>query len=146
MFNLKLNFELVPDGCWYSNLRSILSKSDWDYIKQAVKKEAKGKCKICGTNSKVLHAHEVWNYDEEKGIQKLEKVIAICPDCHSVIHIGYTQLKGDVLRAEEHFMKVNGCSYSEYRQALGKANEEHQRRNKVSEWSIDLSWLKEFKG
>ena len=43
-------------------------------------------------------------------------------------------------------MKVNGCSYSEYRQALGKANEEHQRRNKVSEWSIDLSWLKEFKG
>ena len=143
---LKLNFELVPDGCWYSNLRSILPKSDWDYIKQVVKKEAKGKCKICGVQSSLLHAHEVWSYDEKKAIQKLEKVIAVCPDCHSVIHIGYTQLKGAVLRAEEHFMKVNECSYAEYRQALGRANEEHQRRNKVSEWSLDLSWLKDFEG
>ena len=92
----------------------------------------------------MLHAHEVWSYDEKKAVQKLEKVIAVCPDCHSVIHIGFTQLKGDEKRAEEHFMKVNGCSYAEYRQALGKANEEHKRRNQVSEWTLDLSWLKDF--
>lgn len=141
---MKLNFELVPDGCWYSNLRSILSKSDWEIIKSAVRKKAEGKCSICGVKSKVLHAHEVWSYDEKNAVQKLEKVIAVCPDCHSVIHIGFTQLKGDEKRAEEHFMKVNGCSYAEYRQALGKANEEHKRRNKVSEWTLDLSWLKDF--
>ena len=143
---MKLNFELVPDGCWYSNLRSILPASDWEIIKKVVKRDAKGKCSICGEKPKILHAHEVWSYDEEKAVQRLEKVIAVCPDCHSVIHIGYTQLKGDVVRAEEHFMKVNGCSYAEYRQALGKANEEHKRRNKVSEWSLDLSFLKDFKG
>lgn len=141
---MKLNFELVPDGCWYSNLRSILSKSDWEIIKSAVRKKAEGKCSICGVKSKVLHAHEVWSYDEKNAVQKLEKVIAVCPDCHSVIHIGFTQLKGDEKLAEEHFMKVNGCSYAEYRQALGKANEEHKRRNKVSEWALDLSWLKDF--
>ncbi len=141
---MKLNFELVPDGCWYSNLRSILSKSDWEIIKTSVRKKAEGKCSICGATTKVLHAHEVWSYDEKNAVQKLEKVIAVCPDCHSVIHIGFTQLKGDEKRAEEHFMKVNGCSYAEYRQALGKANEEHKRRNKVSEWTLDLSWLKDF--
>ena len=141
---MKLNFELVPDGCWYSNLRSILSKSDWEIIKASVRKKADGKCSICGAKAKVLHAHEVWSYDEKNAVQKLEKVIAVCPDCHSVIHIGFTQLKGDEKRAEEHFMKVNACSYAEYRQALGKANEEHKRRNQVSEWTLDLSWLKDF--
>ena len=141
---MKLNFELVPDGCWYSNLRSILSKSDWEIIKTLVRKKADGKCSICGAKAKVLHAHEVWSYDEKNAVQKLEKVIAVCPDCHSVIHIGFTQLKGDEKRAEKHFMKVNGCSYTEYRQALGKANEEHKRRNQVSEWTLDLSWLKDF--
>lgn len=141
---MKLNFELVPDGCWYSNLRSILSKSDWEIIKTSVRKKADGKCSICGTKAKVLHAHEVWSYDEKNAVQKLEKVIAVCPDCHSVIHIGLTQLKGDEKRAEEHFMKVNGCSYAEYRKALGKANEEHKRRNQVSDWTLDLSWLKDF--
>ena len=128
---MKLNFELVPEGCWYSNLRSILSKSDWEIIKTSVRKKADGKCSICGAKAKVLHAHEVWSYDEKNAVQKLEKVIAVCPDCHSVIHIGFTQLKGDEKRAEEHFMKVNGCTYAEYRQALGKANEEHKRRNQV---------------
>ena len=32
----------------------------------------------------------------------------------------------------------------EYRKALGEANEAHARRNRVPEWSLDLSWLKRF--
>ena len=44
----KLNFELVPDGCWYSNLRSILSKRQWDFLKSEAKERAGGKCMICG--------------------------------------------------------------------------------------------------
>ena len=73
-----------------------------------------------------------------------EDVIAVCPLCHSVIHIGRTQLKGDEAAAAAHYMKVNGVSYAEYRKALGEANEAHARRNRVPEWSLDLSWLKRF--
>jgi hypothetical protein len=51
---------------------------------------------------------------------------------------------GDVKRAEDHFMKVNECTYAEYRKALGEANEAHQRRNKVNEWSLDLTYLQKF--
>ena len=31
---MKLNFELVPDSCWYSNLRSQLPKEVWDRIRK----------------------------------------------------------------------------------------------------------------
>jgi len=140
----KLNFELVPDGCWGANLRNLLSKAQWDFLKSDAKERASGKCMICGKKTNFLDAHEKWSYDAEKGIQKLEDIIAVCKDCHSVIHIGFTQLKGNEQKAEEHFMKVNHCNYSEYRKALGEANKIHIELNKVSEWSLDLTYLKKF--
>ena len=142
--DFKLNFELVPDSCWYSNLRTILSKAQWDFIKADAKNRAQGKCMICGKKTTRLEAHEKWSYDEKSCTQKLEDVLSICHDCHSVIHIGRTQLKGDEERAEKHFMVVNGCSYAEYRKALGKANEDHKRRNQISEWKLDLTYLKRY--
>ena len=140
----KLKFELVPDGCWYSNLRAILSKKQWDFLKAYAKEQSGGKCAICGRKTDRLDAHEVWSYDRENAVQKLEDVISVCKDCHSVIHIGRTQLKGDEERAEKHYMKVNNCTYAEYRKALGLANEEHIKNNLVSEWKIDLTYLKKF--
>jgi hypothetical protein len=140
----KLDFELVPDGCWYSNLRSILSKKQWDFLRQDAKERSNGCCTICGKKTDKLDAHEKWSYDIDLGVQKLEDIIAVCKDCHSVIHIGYTQLKGNEERAEKHFMKVNECNYAEYRNALGKANELHKKRNQVSEWKLDLTYLKKF--
>ncbi len=141
---MKLNFELVPDSCWYSNLRSILSKKDWDIVRKEAISRTGGKCAICGRQVKRLEGHERWSYDEENAIQKLEDVIAVCHDCHAVIHIGRTQLVGDIERAEKHYMKVNKCSYSEYVSELGKANAEHRRRNLIPEWKLDLTYLKKF--
>lgn len=141
---MKLNFELVPDSCWYSNLRSILSPAQWDVVRREAYARAGGRCMICGAPAKRLEAHEQWSYDEQNHIQKLENVVAVCKSCHEVIHIGRTQLTGGEERASEHFMKVNGCTYAEYRKALGEANAAHRRRNLVSEWKLDLSWLLSF--
>ena len=140
----KLNFELVPDSCWYSNLRSILPKKAWDIVRKDVISRSGGRCAICGRKVNRLEGHERWSYNEQTSTQKLEDVIAVCHDCHSVIHIGRTQLMGNEERAEKHFMKVNECSYSEYREALGKANELHQRRNLIKEWKLDLTYLQKF--
>ena len=140
----KLEFEFVPDGCWYSNLRSILTKAQWDFIKQDAKERANGVCNICGKKTKYLDAHEQWVYDEKLGIQKLKDVIAVCKDCHSAIHINRTWLKGNPEKAEDHYMKVNNCSYAEMRDDMGKANEKQQKLNEVSEWKLDVSWLKRF--
>mgnify|MGYP000757833805 CR=1 FL=1 len=75
---LKLDFELVPDGCWYSNLRSILKPAQWDVVRREAYARANGKCMICGRPTKRLEAHERWSYDEKNAVQKLEDVIAVC--------------------------------------------------------------------
>ncbi len=145
MVDMILNFELVPDGCWYSNLRSLLKKSQWDLLRKNAYERANGKCMICGARANRLEAHERWSYNEKTAVQRLEEIIAVCHSCHSVIHIGRTQLMGEEDRAIKHFIKVNNCSYSDYRKALGQANIEHQRRNKI-EWQLDLSKLEEIIG
>lgn len=141
---LKLEFELVPDGCWKSNLRNIISKKAWDYLRSEAKERAGGKCMICGKQTNSLEAHEKWSYNEQKGIQKLEDIIAVCKDCHQAIHIERTHLKGDWQRIEDHFMKVNDCTYAQMRELMGQANERQRKLNQVSEWAIDLSYLKRY--
>lgn len=144
MAKIKLDFELVPDGCWGYNLRSVLPKHLWYYLKKITKTEAQGKCMICGAKTARLDAHEQWLYDENTGTAKLVGIVAICKDCHNVIHIGRTQLVGDAVKAENHYMKVNGCSYAEFCARLGKANEKHKKLNEVSEWKLDLSYLEKY--
>ena len=141
---MKLNFELVPDSCWYSNLRSILTPAQWDIVRKDAYARAKGHCMICGAPVSRLEAHEKWSYDEKNAVQKLETVVAVCKSCHEVIHIGRTQLLGNEERACVHFMKVNGCNYAEYRKALGEANDDHRLNNLVPEWKLDLSYLKKY--
>ena len=144
--NYKLNFELVPDSCWYSNLRSLLSPAQWDAVRKRAYARAGGRCMICGAPSKRLDAHEEWEYDEVNAVQRLKRIVAVCPACHAVIHIGRTQLKGDARAAEEHFIKVNGCTYAQMRAALGRANEDHRRRNLVPEGELDISALADYIG
>lgn len=141
---MKLDFELVPDGCWYSNLRTLLPPGGWDVVRKKAYARAGGRCMICGAQTRRLEAHERWSYDEANAVQKLEDVVAVCHACHEVIHIGRTQLAGREREAADHFMKVNGCTYAEYRAALGRANEAHRRRNGVAEWKLDLSLLPKF--
>ena len=142
MKEYKLTFELVPDGCWYTNLRSVLPPKLWDKIRFEAYKKANGRCEICGVKTSRLEAHEIWNYDEKNALQTLEGVTALCRRCHEVKHIGRAQLLGKGNDAMEHFMKVNGCSQSEYHEALGEANETHQRRNRIDGWRKDISLLK----
>lgn len=142
MKKYKLNFELVPEECWFSNLRSVLKPADWDKVRRDAYARAGGRCVICGAKGR-LEAHEQWSYDDEKALQKLENVVALCRNCHEIKHIGRTQLKGRDADAMEHFMKVNHCSQMDYHAALAEANEEYFRRNRVEGWVTDVSWLKD---
>jgi len=140
----KLKFELIPDGCFQYNLRNMLSKKAWDFIREDAKERSKGCCSICKKKSSRLEAHEQWSYDTKNGIIKLEDVISVCPLCHSAIHINRTYLKGDFVSAEKQYMKVNNCSYVDMRKDLGDANKLQEERNKVDEWKMDISWIKRF--
>ena len=141
MKKYKLEFEIVPEECWYANLRSILKPEDWDRVRRDAYKRAGYRCVICGADGR-MEAHERWSYNDEIALQKLEDVLALCHNCHLVKHIGRAQLVGEEWVAMEHFMKVNDCSQMDYHAELARVNEEHRRRNKIEGWVTDVSWLK----
>ena len=139
----KLNFETVPEECWYSNLRSVLKPAEWDKVRKDAYARAGGKCCVCGRKNTRLEAHEKWSYDDKKALQKLEDVVALCHACHEVVHINRTQLMGRGMDAMEHFQRVNHCSQMEFHEALQQSNEEYLRRNRVEGWVTDITWLKD---
>ena len=143
MKSYKLTFECVPEACWRDSLAQRLPRELWDKIRKDAYARAGHRCSICGAKGR-LEAHEKWSYDEKKGIQKLEDIIAVCKDCHSAIHIGYTSIKGNLEKAENHYMKVNGVSYAIMKNDLSIANQKHKKLNEVSEWKLDLSFLKRY--
>lgn len=140
--NILLTIELVPNSSWYQNLRSILTKKEWDIVRKDSYHRAKGKCVICQKEVTRLEAHETWEYDEENGIQKLVEVRALCRECHEVKHYGRTNLYGRGQEAEEHFCKVNHCSDEIFELVCDKAFADWSRRNKIN-WKLDISWLEE---
>lgn len=140
MANFKLDFEMVPEECWGYSLYHLLPPAKWDIVRKDAYKRAGYRCCICGAKGR-LEAHEKWSYDEEKGLQKLEDVLALCHACHGVKHISRTQLVGKGDEAMAHFIKVNGCSQMQFHERLGEVNAEYLRRNQVEGWTTDVTWL-----
>ena len=45
---MKLTIELVPKTSWYSNVRSNVSRSQWDKLRKKCYLNADYKCEVCG--------------------------------------------------------------------------------------------------
>lgn len=135
---MKLIIELVPSTSWYSNVRSQVNKETWDIIRKTCYKKAGYKCEVCsGKGPKwPVECHEIWEYDDVKHIQLLKGFIALCPDCHSVKHIGYAQVSGNYLRAIEQLKKVNNISNKEAYKYVDKCFKMWNKRSKY-EWTIN---------
>ncbi len=144
MKKLKLNFEIIPTGAFNFNLRSQFSKKAWDIIRKDAYSRANGKCSICNRPTARLEAHEVWEFNKDKKVQKLIDVIGICHSCHTVIHINRAHLTNEIDKAIAHFKRVNGVDYQGYILALKEANEKNVELNKIYDWSLDLNYLKKF--
>ncbi len=144
---LKLLIELVPSTSWYDNLRKVLPQEEWDKIRKKSYKDAGYKCTICSVQGK-LNCHEVWNYNDETHVQKLEGFIALCDLCHHVKHIGLAGIlssKGelDYEKVIEHFMKVNECDRRTFDEHKKRAFEEWRERSK-QKWHMDLGEYKDI--
>lgn len=142
---MKLSVDLVPATCWFSNVRSVVSRAQWDRIRHQVYDQAWNICQICdGIGPKhPVEAHEIWSYDDVNLIQKLEGMIALCPDCHNVKHFGFAQASGRGERAMKHLMKVNKLSKKDADQYLTNAFQQWYERSQQN-WQLDISYLSEY--
>lgn len=138
----RLTVELVPRTCWFENIRSNVTKEQWNYLKKKTSEKANRKCEICGGRGPQwpVECHEIWQYDDANHIQRLNGLVALCPSCHEVKHIGFTQLKGKELEATAHLAIVNGWSCHAAEKYIKQAFEVWTERSKKS-WVLDISWL-----
>lgn len=140
-----LTIELVPSSCWFSNVRDCVDKQTWNFLRRTTYKKANYRCEICnGRGDKwPVECHEIWNYDDEKYIQTLKGLTALCPTCHQVKHIGLAQLQGHGKQAIAHLTKVNGWTKEQTDTYLKTVWDIWEQRSCHS-WSLDLSWLNRY--
>jgi len=138
----RLTVELVPATCWYSNLRSELPKERWGLLRRAVYRQASNRCEVCGGRGPrhPVECHEVWLYDDDRHVQKLERMIALCPACHECKHMGHANVTGNGARARRHLAQINGWTASQVDQYLERVFVVWQRRSQHP-WRLDLSTL-----
>jgi hypothetical protein len=139
-----LTVELVPSTCWFKNVRSEVSTEDWDRLKKMTAQAAGYRCEICGGRGPrwPVEAHEIWQYDDAGHVQKLVGLIALCPDCHSVKHIGLARAQGRGGQAIQHLARVNGWSIEDAELYIEAQFEVWSRRS-THEWTLDISWLQQ---
>lgn len=141
----QLRFELVPSTAWWSNVRSQVSRADWEKCKRFVRQRSGDACEICGGRGRKwpVECHEIWDYDDEKQLQTLVGLIALCPTCHSAKHIGRLLAIGDEKAIEAALTQVrfvNGWGQAHLEAALNNAFAIHSIRSEF-EWDLDVSWL-----
>jgi hypothetical protein len=110
-----LAVELVPATSWYRNVRSQVSLGTWDALQRVTFAAAGNRCEICSGVGPThpVECHEVWNYDDRMRLQTLTRLIALCPRCHRVKHLGFTLARARPDRVEEALAwlcHVNGVS------------------------------------
>ena len=138
-----LTFELVPQGQWGINLRSELSSSEWNRLRRSVYVDADYKCEVCGGVGRKhpVECHERWDYNEDTKTQTLVGLIALCPACHEVKHIGRSMSIGKGGQAIAHLMEVNGWDEDETALYVEGAFEVWHKRS-AEDWTLDISWMK----
>ncbi len=140
---------LVPEPLWGLNLRSLLSKVNWDSLRQITYKEYGYRCKICGCRGEKwpVECDEIWEYDMEysmthamvyfKGLQ------AICPGCHQVHHFGKAKADGKEMGAIARLMVLNNWSYERTSEMIDDCFEEWMLRSGNFKWLFNSDLLEE---
>ena len=141
---MNLTIELVPTTCWFKNVRSEVTPKEWDILRRHCYAQASYKCEVCDGRGRKwpVEAHEVWDYNDEAKVQKLLRLIALCPPCHGVKHIGRQQATSKAAgeRALKHLMEVNQVSRKTASVYILDCYATWNRRSQY-EWMLDISWL-----
>lgn len=138
----KLSCELVPSSSWGENLRSLLSASQWFWLRKACYIRANHKCEICGGKGRdhPVEAHEIWDYDDAQRRQTLLGLIALCPACHKCKHMGFALATGKIESSMKHLAKVNQWPMDLAQEYVMRQFEIHGLRSQLK-WTVDTSWL-----
>jgi len=141
----RLTVELVPKTSWYNNIRALVDELVWDRIRRQVYRQADYRCELCGDRGPEhpVECHEVWRYDDRTRVQTLVRMIALCPACHQVKHLGFASVKGKSAQARAHLARVNGWTLAQADAYIGEAFRVWAQRSQ-GPWTLDLDGLRPY--
>ena len=157
-----LGIELVPSTMWGKNVRKVVSQENWELLREiygasefvldpecsparCIEDYRQPICKVCSAadSEGSLDLHEVWQFDDERLIQKLVDLIPVCQKCHLAVHLGRAAQLGLYERAVEHLAKINQWSRSDIDRYTKKAVDTWLRRSENA-YQLDVSLLEEW--
>ncbi len=144
----ELFVDLVPDSCWFKNIRSSISKKDWDRLRKYIYERVDYKCECCGIDGKdaknnednQIEAHERWFYDEDNKIQKLIRLVALCKKCHLTTHMGFSKIIGRDDEMKKHLIKIRKFKKKDCENHIKEAFSLWRERNNYN-YKLDLSLI-----
>ncbi len=141
MKSLTLTIDLVPETCWFNNLRTKMTQTNWDKVRKQAYAQYNNVCGVCGDAGQ-LNCHEVWEYDDTNFRQTLQGFIALCNMCHHVKHIGWAGIlakegKLDFDTVVAHFLKVNNCDMQTFEKHYEEAFRIWRERS-LHQWKTDF--------
>ena len=146
MKNPKLTIELIPSTCHFSNVRTTITKAQWDKLRFHSYEKANYVCEICGQTGieqgykHKLECHEIWKYNDKTHTQKLVGLISLCPLCHQVKHIGRAFAIGKQADVFQQLETVNQWTHKDVVEHVAKAFEKNKERSK-HQWILDIKIL-----
>lgn len=123
----------------------MFSKEEWDRLRKDCYSKASYVCEVCKGSGKEqgfnwpVECHEIWDFSI-KGVQKLVRLIALCPMCHKCQHPGLAQIQGFYDKCVDHYARINKMPLKEAQYDFTKAFEEWRENNKT-DWKLDISSL-----
>jgi hypothetical protein len=141
----RLTVELVPKTSLCDDVGALMEDGTWDRVRRQVDSQAGGRCEICRGDDPgfLLECHEQWRFDDQTRVQTLERMVALCSDCHKVKHIGLAGIHGQGVHARAHLARVNGWTLSETEANIREAFRVWAQRSQ-GPWTLDLEGLRPY--
>jgi len=132
----ELYVDILPKGSNIS-LRRLLSDNDFYRLRNLLVKRVAYRCEICGeecisSERKYLEVCELFSFNFNTHVQRLERLIAICKPCYKTTKL----LDKDL--ALEHLMDINGLDKEDAKQHIFEAFDTWKTRSEIK-WTVELS-------
>lgn len=140
--------DMLPPGAHGSNIRALVTAERWDELRGPVCEAAGRRCEICRGASvrdgRVIlpDCHEKWRFEVRDGVpvQRLQRLIALCPGCHEVQHAGLAGVRGRIGFVADRLRQLNGWSHQQADADLRRAAVRCRVLDE-QEWALDLTAL-----
>ncbi|MFE6864531.1 hypothetical protein [Nocardia sp. NPDC057668] len=146
---IAIRSDLLPPTTHDSNIRGIVDREIWDALRIPVCAAAGNRCEICGERStrngrsSRPDCHEKWVFEfrDDRPVQRLQRLIAVCQGCRQVQHSGLARVKGLEHEVIARLCRINRWSREQADADLDRSSARCSYLDQF-DWDLDLSVLR----